>query len=137
MRAELQKFLSSITLDQKKVDDTIMKAVSKNIEGMFFLYGHGGTGKTFIWNTLSATVRFEKGIVINVASSCIASLLLSDGKTTHSRLELLIIVHESSTCSIKQQISQAELLIEAKLIIWIETPIMHRFCFEALDRTMR
>ncbi|XP_012846425.1 PREDICTED: uncharacterized protein LOC105966417 [Erythranthe guttata] len=46
-----------------------MNALSKNSGGMFFQYGHGGNGKTFIWNTLSATVRFEKGIVINVASS--------------------------------------------------------------------
>ncbi|KAL7090470.1 hypothetical protein ACP275_12G042900 [Erythranthe tilingii] len=137
MRAELQKLLSSITPDQKKVYDTIMNAVSENSGGLFFLYGHGGTGKTFIWNTLSAAVRSEKGIVINVASSGIASLLLPGGRITHSRFGLPIIVHESSTCSIKQQSPQAELLIEAKLIIWDEAPMMHRFCFEALDRTMR
>ncbi|KAL7132109.1 hypothetical protein ABFS83_12G049200 [Erythranthe nasuta] len=137
MRVELQKLLSSITPDQKKVYDTIMNAVSENSGGMFFLYGHGGTGKTFIWNTLSAAVRSEKGIVINVASSGIASLLLPGGRTTHSRFGLPIIVHESSTCSIKQQSPQAELLIEAKLIIWDEAPMMHRFCFAALDRTMR
>ncbi|KAL7082755.1 hypothetical protein ACP275_14G121300 [Erythranthe tilingii] len=97
-----------------------MNAVSENSGGMFFLYGHGGTGKTFIWNTLSAAVRSEKGIVINVASSGIASLLLPGGRTTHSRFGLPII-----------------LLIEAKLIIWDEASMMHRFCFEALDRTMR
>ncbi|XP_012857530.1 PREDICTED: ATP-dependent DNA helicase RRM3-like [Erythranthe guttata] len=114
-----------------------MNAVSENSGGMFFLYGHGGTGKTFIWNTLSAAVRSEKGIVINVASSGIASLLLPGGRTAQSRFGLPIIVHESSTCSIKQQSPQAELLIEAKLIIWDEAPMIHRFCFEALDRTMR
>lgn len=30
-----------------------------------------------------------------------------------------------------------ELLRRAKLIIWDEAPMMHRYCFEALDRTMR
>ncbi|XP_012829670.1 PREDICTED: uncharacterized protein LOC105950848 [Erythranthe guttata] len=137
MRAELQKFLSSIKPDQKKVYDTITNALSKNSGGMFFLYGHWGTVRTFIWNTLSVAVRSEKGIVINVASRGIASLLLPGGRTTHSRFGLPIIMHESSTCSIKQQSPQAELLIEAKLIIWDEAPMMHRFCFESLDRTMR
>jgi len=41
--------------------------------GFFFLYGYGGTGKTFIWKTLSATLRSKSMIVLNVASSGIAS----------------------------------------------------------------
>ncbi|KAL7111555.1 hypothetical protein ACP275_05G096100 [Erythranthe tilingii] len=124
MCAELQKFLSSITRDQKIVYDTIINAVSKN------------SGDIYLEHTFRRCSS-EKGIVINVASSGIASLLLPGGRTAHSRFGLPIIVHESSTCNIKQQSSQAELLIEAKLIIWDEAPMMHRFCFEALDRTMR
>ncbi|XP_019158857.1 PREDICTED: uncharacterized protein LOC109155693 [Ipomoea nil] len=31
----------------------------------------------------------------------------------------------------------AELTVQTKLIIWDEAPMMHKFCFEALDRTMR
>ncbi|XP_031090994.1 ATP-dependent DNA helicase PIF1-like [Ipomoea triloba] len=31
----------------------------------------------------------------------------------------------------------AELIIRCKLIIWDEAPMMHKHCFEALDRTMR
>ncbi|XP_012831090.1 PREDICTED: uncharacterized protein LOC105952121 [Erythranthe guttata] len=82
-------------------------------------------------------VRSKGEIVINVASSGIASLLLPGGRTTHSRFGLPINVHESSTCSISQQSPQAELFIRAKLIIWDEAPMMHRYCFEALDKTMK
>ncbi|XP_012853088.1 PREDICTED: uncharacterized protein LOC105972657 [Erythranthe guttata] len=131
------KYLSSITDEQKKVFDDIMDAVTNDRGELFFLYGHGGTGKTFIWKTLSAAIRSKGEIVINVASSGIASLLLPGGRTAHSRLGLPIIVHESSTCSIKQQSPQAELLSRAKLIIWDEAPMMHRYCFEALDKTMK
>ncbi|XP_015955239.1 uncharacterized protein LOC107479633 [Arachis duranensis] len=42
----------------------------------FFVYGHGGTGKIFIWNLMSAEIRSRGDIVLNVASSGIASLLL-------------------------------------------------------------
>ncbi|KAL7133824.1 hypothetical protein ABFS83_12G166000 [Erythranthe nasuta] len=137
MGRELQQCLASITYEQRKVYDVVMDAVTNDSGGMFFLYGHGGTGKTFLWKTLSAAVRSKGEIVINVASSGIASLLLPGGRTTHSRFGLPINVHESSTCSISQQSPQAELLIRAKLIIWDEAPMMHRYCFEALDKTMK
>ncbi|XP_012839934.1 PREDICTED: uncharacterized protein LOC105960316 [Erythranthe guttata] len=101
------------------------------------LYGHGGTSKTILWLTLSAAVRSKGEIVINVPSSGIASLLLSSGRTTHSRFGLPINVHESFTCSISQQSPHAELLIRAKLIIWDEAPMMRRDCFEVLDKTMK
>ncbi|XP_012839908.1 PREDICTED: uncharacterized protein LOC105960289 [Erythranthe guttata] len=86
---------------------------------------------------LLTMVRSKGEIVINVASSGIASLLLPGGRTTHSRFGLPINVHESSTCSISHQSPQAELFIRAKLIIWDEAPMMHRYCFEALDKTMK
>ncbi|XP_012829133.1 PREDICTED: ATP-dependent DNA helicase PIF1-like [Erythranthe guttata] len=82
-------------------------------------------------------VRSKGDIVINVASSGIASLLLPGGRTTHSRFGLPINVHESSTCSISQQSPYAELFIRAKFIIWDEAPMMHRYLFEALDKTMK
>ncbi|KAL7131766.1 hypothetical protein ABFS83_12G026400 [Erythranthe nasuta] len=137
MGRELQQCLASITDEQRKVYDVVMDAVTNDSGGMFFLYGHGGTGKTFLWRTLSAAVRSNGVIVINVASSGIASLLLPGGRTAHYRFGLPINVHESSTCSISQQSPQAELLIRAKLIIWDEAHMMHRYCFEALDKTMK
>ncbi|KAL7087278.1 hypothetical protein ACP275_13G058200 [Erythranthe tilingii] len=103
---------------------------------MFFLYGHGGTRKTFLWKTLSAVVRSKGEIVINVASSGMVSLLLLGGRTSHSRFGLPINVHKTSTCNITQQSPHAELLIRAKLIIWDEAPMTHRYSFEALDKTM-
>ncbi|XP_019200247.1 PREDICTED: uncharacterized protein LOC109193874 [Ipomoea nil] len=42
-----------------------------------------------------------------------------------------------STCNIRNDSELAELLVQTKLIIWDEAPMMHKFCFEALDRTMR
>ncbi|XP_072058197.1 uncharacterized protein [Arachis hypogaea] len=53
--------------------------------GLFFLYGQGGCGKTFLWSTISCSIRSKGGIVLNVASSGIAALLLPNGRTAHSR----------------------------------------------------
>jgi hypothetical protein len=40
-------------------------------------------------------------------------------------------------CSIPVQNNSAELLREAKLIIWDEAPTQHRHCVEAVDQTLR
>nr|CAD1820584.1 unnamed protein product [Ananas comosus var. bracteatus] len=137
MTIEHKTLMSSLTDEQKGVYETIISVVSKNEGGVFFLYGYGGTGKTFIWRTLSAAIRSKGQIVLNVASSGIASLLLPGGRTAHSRFGIPLAITEESTCNIKQGSDLAELLIHTKLIIWDEAPMAHRFCFEALDRTLR
>ncbi|KAK9073129.1 hypothetical protein SSX86_007452 [Deinandra increscens subsp. villosa] len=50
---QFQNFASSLTDEQRSIFDEIMIAVD-NGGGVFFVYGYGGTGKTFLWNTLSA-----------------------------------------------------------------------------------
>ena len=94
-----------------------MLAASANKGGFFFLYGFGGTGKTFIWKTLSVAFRSKGEIVLNVTSSDITSLLLLGGRTAHSRLVIPIQINEDSTCNIKQGSDQAKLLSKIKLII--------------------
>nr|GEY14846.1 hypothetical protein [Tanacetum cinerariifolium] len=117
--------------------NSVMYAVEMGDGGMFFLYGYGGTRKTFIWKTLSAALRSKGEIVLNVASSGIAALLLSGGRTAHSRFAIPINIHEESFCSINPNSDLAALIKKAKLIIWDETPMIHKHCFEALDRTLR
>src|ERR1044072_127078 len=63
--------------------------------------------------------------------------LLPGGRTAHSRFCVPLNATGASSCSIKQGSLGAYLLLQTKLIIWDEAPMMHRFCFEALDRTMR
>ncbi|XP_061373673.1 uncharacterized protein LOC133316000, partial [Gastrolobium bilobum] len=137
LEEEHKRLINSLTDEQKAVYDKIVSAVTAGNGGLFFLYGFGGTGKTFIWNTLSASIRSKVGIVLNVASSGIASLLLPGGRTAHSRFRIPIQINEDSTCNIRPKSTIAELLSKTKLIIWEEAPMVHRFCFEALDRTLR
>ncbi|XP_057744973.1 uncharacterized protein LOC130962826 [Arachis stenosperma] len=96
-----------------------------------------GCGKTFIWNGLSSTIRSRGKIVLNVASSGIVSLLLPGDRTAHSRFSIPITITDESTCNIKHGSLKVELLIQSSLIIWDETPMLNKMCFEALDRTLR
>ena len=114
-----------------------MNAVTKQQGGVFFLYGYGGTGKTYMWNTLAVALRSKRNIVLPVTTSGIAALLLPDGRTSHSRFKILVPTLQSSTCNIEKGTDLAQLLKHTKLIIWDEAPMAHRFCFEALDRSLR
>ena len=104
---------------------------------LFFVYGSGGTRKTFVWTTLLSRLRGQGKIVLAVASSGIASLLFLGGRTAHSRFKILIDLHDESTCNITQQMKVAELVRKTDLIIWDEALMMHRRAFEAVDRTLR
>jgi hypothetical protein len=75
--------------------------------------------------------------VLEVASSGIASLLLLGGKTAHSRFKIPIVLHDESTCNITQHMKVAELVCKADLIIWDESPMMHRRAFKVVDWTLR
>ncbi|XP_052197177.1 uncharacterized protein LOC127804356 [Diospyros lotus] len=130
-------FVSRLTGEQRSVYDTIMSDVQSDQGGVFFFYGCGGTGKTFVWKTLSAGLRSKGEVVLNVASSGIASLLLLGGRTSHLRFAIPLNPTEDSTCNIKHGSPLAELILKTKLIIWDEAPMMHRYCFEALDKTLR
>ncbi|XP_076923355.1 uncharacterized protein LOC143585454 [Bidens hawaiensis] len=103
----------------------------------FFVYGYGGTGKTYLWKTLSASIRSNGEIVLNVASSVIAYLLLEGGRTAHSRFLIPINLTEDSQCQVKGNTDVSELLKKTSLIIWDEAPMIHKHAFEALDRTLK
>ncbi|KAK7273568.1 hypothetical protein RIF29_14624 [Crotalaria pallida] len=137
MAALHQRCFSLLNDDQLNAYASILSVVDNMTGGFFFVYRHGGTGKTFLWKTLSYYLRSRRKIVLNVASSGIASLLLSGGRTAHSLFGIPLILNDESCCSIKQGGLKAELLCAASLIIWDEAPMINRWGLEAFDRTMR
>ncbi|XP_038709423.1 uncharacterized protein LOC120004225 isoform X1 [Tripterygium wilfordii] len=130
-------FMHQMNDEQRRVYEAVLAAVYQQSGGLFFVYGHGGTGKTFLYNVIISRLRSEGKIVLAVASSGIASLLLPGGRTAHSRFKIPIDIHEESSCHIKKGTQLAHLLNKTNLIVWDEAPMAHRLCFEALDRSMR
>ncbi|GKA03479.1 ATP-dependent DNA helicase PIF1-like protein [Tanacetum coccineum] len=59
--------------------------------------------KDFLWKTLAAGIRRKGDVVLNVASSGISYLLMTGGRTAHSRFKIPINIDELSTCSINPQ----------------------------------
>nr|GEV68000.1 reverse transcriptase domain-containing protein [Tanacetum cinerariifolium] len=87
--------------------------------------------------TLTECLRSEGKIVLAVASSCIASLLLPSGRTAHSKFKLPLELTEESLCRITKNTQLGKLLADANLIIWDVAPMNDCRCFKALDRILR
>uniref|UniRef100_A0A0A9CVR0 ATP-dependent DNA helicase n=1 Tax=Arundo donax TaxID=35708 RepID=A0A0A9CVR0_ARUDO len=58
--------LSRLNMNQRHVYDAIMHSVNNKIGHTFFVYGYGGTGKTFLWNTLLNNIRAQGKIALEV-----------------------------------------------------------------------
>ncbi|KAH1242197.1 hypothetical protein GmHk_07G019583 [Glycine max] len=119
LQMDFNSYYSSLTNEQNDIFLKIMNVVETQCGGVFFLYGYGGD------------------IVLTVASSGIASLLLSGGRTVHSKFVIPVPATASSTCNIHQGSDLAKLLKVTKLIIWDEAPVCNKFCFEALDKSLK
>ncbi|XP_076925349.1 uncharacterized protein LOC143588135 [Bidens hawaiensis] len=98
---DFKHLYTSLTSEQKGVYNEIFDSSKRKKGGVFFVYGYGGTGKTYLWKTLSASIRSKGEIVLNVPSSGIASLLLEGGRTAHSRFLIRINLTEDSQCQVK------------------------------------
>ncbi|XP_024009318.1 uncharacterized protein LOC112084420 [Eutrema salsugineum] len=117
LRVRNEQILATVTSEQRSVYDEILEAVNKNKGG--------------------SALRSQGDVVLKVASSGIAALLLEGGRTAHSRFAIPIVVNKFTFCSIKKESNLADLIRIAKLIIWDEALMMSKDCFETLDRTMR
>lgn len=105
---------------------------------VFFIDGLGGTGKTFVYNTILSHVRAQNKVGLALASSGIAALLLEGGRTAHSRLKIPVgNIDANSTCRIPRVGPLADLIRAAEVIIWDEAPMMERLVYDAVDRTLR
>ena len=75
--------------------------------------------------------------VVAVASSGVAALLLRNGQTAHSMFKVPIPCFENSSCSVSKQTDYGRALAKVDFILWDEASLMHRYAFEAVDRTFR
>ncbi|KAL3818110.1 hypothetical protein ACJIZ3_004015 [Penstemon smallii] len=126
-----------LNVEQQIAYDKIVRQLDSQGEGVFFLDGPGGTGKTFLYRALLAYVRCKGGIALAVASSGVAASLLPGGRTAHSRFKLPIDVDDTSIGKISKQTSLAKMIIEAKLIIWDEASMASKHTIESFEGLLR
>lgn len=137
MREQVAEQVHTLNDDQLEVYGLVMDSVGKKLGRAFCLNAAGGTGKTYLVNFILSKVRSIGGVALATAYSGIASKLLHNGRTLHSRLGVPIEIKENSTCEVPKTSAKAQLLKRAQLLVIDEVTMGHRHVFEAVDRTLR
>ena len=94
----MEQGIPTLNHKQKMVYDKVLNAVQQAVGHgeCFFVHSAGGCGKTYFFSLIAVAVCAQGKVVLCVASSGIASLLLSGGCTAHSHFKILIPVYEAS-----------------------------------------
>ncbi|XP_028109699.1 uncharacterized protein LOC114308333 [Camellia sinensis] len=138
-----QFYLSDLSVPSDETDDCCKDIEDKrNIlvseyflenPGYFFIDGPGGTGKTFLYQAILATIRMHKLIALATTTSGVTTSLLPNGRTVHSWFKISIDVESKICCKVSKQSGLAKILKLAALLIWDETSMARRQSIEALD----
>lgn len=70
-------------------------------ENLFFVDAAAGTGKTFLYNTIIASIRGREDIAVAYAFSGNAASQFLGGRTLHSAFKMPLNLNETSVCGLK------------------------------------
>ena len=131
-----EMILARLNDGQRVAFDEIMAAINdtNNVQPrQYFLDGLGGTGKTFLYNTLITVLQGQGKQVIAVASTGIASTLLMDGTTYHSQFKIYPPITETTRSKIEEGSYNAQMIRNASLIISGEATMKTNHTLDAIN----
>ena len=135
---DTQYDLCHLSPGQRQAYNTIISTIDNGRRpNTFYLQGPAGTGKTFLYKTLCHYYRSQGKIVLCVASSGIAALLLPGGRTAHSQFSIPINSNRDTQCQITGNSELAGLLRATHMIIWDEVTLQNKYDFGAVDKVLR
>ena len=129
--------------EQKIIVDEIVNsitqhgAISSDRSRAYFIDAPGGTGKTFVFNTLIAKALANGHKIASCAWTGIAGNLLRFGQTMHSLFKLPVPILEDSTCNVTTNSSHAEFLRGLSIIFIDEASMIPKLALEAVDLMLR
>ncbi|KAG5879162.1 hypothetical protein JTB14_029964 [Gonioctena quinquepunctata] len=117
-------------------DVTTDQITDKTRENLFYIDGPGGTGKTYLYNTLITVLNDILRLkTVAMAWTGIAANLLKGGTTVHRSFRLPLTLSEDTTCGFTMQSTQTKNIRDkVALIIWDEAPMTPRFAMGAVNR---
>ncbi|XP_073362511.1 uncharacterized protein [Aegilops tauschii subsp. strangulata] len=89
----------NLNIEQRKAYDEILAMVDRQRGGIFFVDGPGGTGKTFLYRALLATIRGQGKIAVATATSGVAASVMPGGRTAYSRFKIPLKIDDGAICS--------------------------------------
>ena len=136
-QTEHEDSVDSLNADQRPIYDKIYDSVQRSSGGMVCIDAPGGTGKTYLLNTVARSLAHRGFKVVCTSSSGVASLLLIGGKTLHSTFNVPRKVDEGSSLSIDKNSAKAGLIRQLDCIIWDEITMFGYRVLDTLERSLR
>ncbi|XP_065321170.1 uncharacterized protein LOC135928643 [Gordionus sp. m RMFG-2023] len=139
---EASTFLMPIQLRQSFAFisfDLIVQSIENNdfAQRCFYIDGPGGSGKTFLYNTLMCYIRGRNQIVLPFATTGIAAILLKEGRTINSGFKLPIPIIDNSVSRMSLHSPDATVIKRSKLIIIDEATMMTKYALCCIDRLLK
>ncbi|CAK5044398.1 unnamed protein product [Meloidogyne enterolobii] len=125
---------TKLNADQEKVWQVVHDALQGASSNTIFVTGDGGTGKTYLFNTIISRLRDMRIRVIASAYTGCAATLLTGGATVHSVFRFGINVEEDYTPSVSLQSFHGRRIKDSQVIIIDEVSMLPKHMLEGIDR---
>ncbi|XP_041421549.1 uncharacterized protein LOC121394460, partial [Xenopus laevis] len=134
-----QRMISSLNTLQSTAFNKIIIAAEDNrtMPKCYFLDGPGGSGKTYLYETLIHFFRAKNLSFLASATTGIAANLLIDGRTCHSLFKLPVPITETSVSNMKMDSDSANEIRLAKLLILDECTMASSHLLNTIDKLLR
>lgn len=127
-----------LTSEQKNIFTKIEKSLKGEInEKNYFIHSFGGSGKTFLLNTISVGMSMKNFKVLSVAHSGIAAILLKNGRTAHSLFKIPLKIDEYSICNITKNSDLAYFIKNCDLLIWDEVTMSSKYMVNCVEKLFK
>jgi Rad3-related DNA helicase len=90
--------LKTLNEEQQVAYNEIISTVDSDHGGLFFVDGPGGTGKTYLYRALLATIHSQNKIAVATATSGVAASIMPGGRTAHSRFKIPLTLDDGAFC---------------------------------------
>jgi hypothetical protein len=137
VKLRLARNVENLNSGQHSFFDKITQGISGGVGRLHYLDGPGGTGKTFLLNTIINHSKVNDYEAVVTAWSGIAALLLHHGQTAHSAFKIPIDIRKNAECSFDRDLPGVDHLCKAKLVVWDKIVTIHKYAIEGVDKSLK
>lgn len=133
---ERDRLLQLFTDEQHSALAAVLQSIGNvGHSNVFALLASAGCGKTVFANGLAAILRSRNRVVVTVAASALAAMLLFGGSTAHSYFHIPIPANEYTMCNLN--IEERRILRIADVILYDECSMVHQDIADTVERSLK
>jgi PIF1-like helicase len=129
---------NAFTITNSGQKEIFHRVVHQGDAACFFVDGHAGRGKTYLMGSICDRMRSNGDVVCVVGTTALSVIHYERGRTAHSTFGIPVQESDDGLQSrIDVRSRRAELLRQARLIIWEELPMAKKAAVECVDQLLQ